>query len=346
MSERTSSTTIHRDRPLITAWSAVSPFGLGRDAFAAGVGRGEPAHQVPDFETRKVLGKAGTRTFDRATGLAVTAVRELLGEAEAAQSPIATGGGTALVLGTTLGSAHSAAGFSRASFEGDKPYDVPAQLMPNVLMNGPAAATAIRFDLKGPNTTLAGGAAGGLLALGYARRLLAAGRAERALVGAVEEQSETREWLAGENDRPSGEGSAVLLVETGRTLPPGRRVLAELLSLDVRLDVDDDPQAALAATVLDALAQADATADQVWAAAVTGQPARDRLAELVGSEAVDRVPDLLGDTGSAATVFSLTTVLSLAEQDPAAAGRLAVIASLDHQGLAACAVLRLTGGDR
>ncbi|MER7848050.1 beta-ketoacyl synthase N-terminal-like domain-containing protein [Kitasatospora sp. NPDC096077] len=344
MSERT----IHRDRPLITAWSAVSPFGLGRDAFAAGVARGEPAHLVPDFDTRKVLGKAGTRTYDRATGLAVTAVRELLDEAAAARQPIATGGGTALVLGTTLGSAHSAAGFSRASFEGDKPYDVPAQLMPNVLMNGPAAATAIRFDLKGPNTTLAGGAAGGLLALGYARRLLAAGRAERALVGAVEEQTETRSWLAGEPDRPIGEGSAVLLVETARTLPPERRVLAELLSLDVRLAVDEDPQEALAATVRDALAQADATPDQVWAAAVTGQPAEEQLAALVGPEAVRRVrtAGLLGDTGSAGTVFSVTTVLALAEQDPAAAGRLAVIASLDHQGLAACAVLRLAGGDR
>ncbi|MFI9156595.1 beta-ketoacyl synthase N-terminal-like domain-containing protein [Kitasatospora aureofaciens] len=341
-----SPSTIHRDAPLITAWSAVSPFGLGREAFAAGVGRGEPAHEVPDFDTRKVLGKAGTRTFDRATGLAVTAVRELLDEAEAAQSPIATGGGTALVLGTTLGSAHSSAGFSRASFEGDKPYDVPAQLMPNVLMNGPAAATAIRFDLKGPNTTLAGGAAGGLLALGYARRLLAADRAERAVVGAVEEQSTTREWLAGHAEQPLGEGSVVLLMETARTLPPSRRVLAELLALDVRLDIDDDPARALADVVREALDQAGATPDEVWAAAVTGQPARDQLAALVGAEAVDRVPALFGDTGSAGTVFSLTTVLSLAEHDPTATGRVAVIASLDHQGLAACAVLRLTGGDR
>ncbi|MER7751519.1 beta-ketoacyl synthase N-terminal-like domain-containing protein [Kitasatospora sp. NPDC097643] len=357
-----SRTEIHRDRPLITAWSAVSPFGIGRDAFAAGAGGarpapadGRPVRLVPDFEVRTVLGKAGTRTFDRATGLAVTAVRELLGEAEADQCPVPTGTGTALVLGTTLGSAHSAAEFSRASFEGDKPYDVPAQLMPNVLMNGPAAATAIRFDLRGPNTTLAGGPAGGLLALGYARRLLAAGRAERALVGAVEEHSPTRTWLAGDTpDTVPGEGGAVLLLETARTLPPGRRVLAELLALDVRLDVEDDPAATLTAVVREALGQAGAEAAEVWAADVSGvtgpdgRRARAALAAVVGAEALSRITaaDLVGDTASAATVFSLTTALALAEGDPSAAGRLAVITSLDEHGLAACAVLRLTGGAR
>ncbi|WP_035800015.1 beta-ketoacyl synthase N-terminal-like domain-containing protein [Kitasatospora mediocidica] len=374
-----STTAIRRDRPVITAWSAVSAFGIGRTAFADGVLAGrptatvpepdafhptdEPACLVPGFAVREVLGKAGTRTWDRSTGLAVTAVRELLDEAVADRCPVATGTGTALVLGTTVGSAQSSGEFSRASFEGQKPYDVPAQLMPNVLMNGPAAATAIRFDLKGPNTTVAGGRAAGLLALGYARRLLAAGRAERALVGAVEDYSSTRAWLEqstripaadGEGGTPLGEGSAVLLLEPSATVPEGRRVLAELLSLEVRVDTEEDPAQALGSCVREALAQAGARPEEFWAAVVSGLPGASgrrgtaELVEIFGAAATGRVAphELIGDTAAASAVFQVATVLALADQDPLAAGRLAAITSMDRDGVVACAVLRLRGGVR
>ncbi|GAB3897815.1 hypothetical protein GCM10029964_081290 [Kibdelosporangium lantanae] len=80
-------------RPVISLWSAVSPYGIGRAAFVDGVEAGadpavpldskwqapdEKACLVPGFEIRDVLGKKGTRSMDRVSALAVTASGELL----------------------------------------------------------------------------------------------------------------------------------------------------------------------------------------------------------------------------------------------------------------------------
>lgn len=388
------SAAVRTDRPVITAWSAVSAFGLGRAAHRAGLATGAPAapvdqavdqepagtapagepgdRLVPGFEVRKVLGKAGTRTMDRSTGLAATAVRELLAEAEADRAPVPAGAGTALVLGTTVGGVQGQHDFIQASFEGEKPYDVPAQFMPSVLMNCAAAASAIRYGFKGPNTTLAGGRPAGLLALGYARRLLAAGRAERALVGAVEEYSPTRaayeRHLRGPQEQPVplGEGCAVLLMEPADAIGAGRTPLAELLALDSRADVDDDQAGTLAACVEAALTDSGSTPGDVWAAVPggLGGPAgaaeQALLTRLFGAPAVHRVPvhQLLGDTSGASGAFQLTATLAAAEaagtapgtgdepEEGTAAGRTAVLTSVDRDGTVACAVLRLLGEAR
>ncbi|MEU0809905.1 beta-ketoacyl synthase N-terminal-like domain-containing protein [Streptomyces sp. NPDC005970] len=370
-------TAARTDRAVITAWSAVSPYGLGREAYAAGIAARRPTAAAPDpdawqtpdataclvpgFDIRTVLGRAGTRTMDRGMGLAVTAVRELFAEAEADERPVTRGAGTALVLGTTWGGAAGQHNFSRASFVGEKPYDVPAQLMPNTLMNSSAGASAIRFGLKGPNTTLAGGRPAALLALAYARRLLAAGRAERALVGAMEEYSGTRSWLerhsrGADEDQaaPLGEGCAVLLVEPADALPEDRPALAELLAIDVRVDVTGDLPGTLRESVRHALAESGVEPGEVWAAAgggltgAAGDAERTLLTELFGQEAAGRLVchELIGDTASAQAAFQLAAVLVAAAEDPASAGRAAVITSVDREGLVACGVLRLLGGAR
>ncbi|MFJ6985024.1 MULTISPECIES: beta-ketoacyl synthase N-terminal-like domain-containing protein [unclassified Streptomyces] len=394
------------DRHYITAWSAVSPYGVhsadyargiqadathdtdtGDDTLGTGTGdatlgtgagvsqsgsratgrirsvpvpeghAGEQACLVPGFEVRQVLGKAGTRTMDRATGLAVTAVRELFDEASREQRPVPVGTGTGLVLGTTLGSAQSQHDFALASFTEDKPYDVPAQFMPNVLMNCPAAASAIRFGLKGPNTTLAGGRPTGLIALGYARRLLAAGRAERVLVGAVEDYSPSRSWIehhvrdADETPGPLGEGCALLLIEPGDGIPEGRTALAELLAVDVRVDVDDALAGTAEACVRDALTAAGVDPSEVWAAVGGGLTGRighienALLKRLFGTEAATRVTvhDRIGDTAAASAAFQLAALLATARRTPAAHGRAAVVTSVDRDGSVACAVIRLLG---
>ncbi|MET9504147.1 beta-ketoacyl synthase N-terminal-like domain-containing protein [Streptomyces sp. NPDC006622] len=361
------------DRHFITAWSAVSPYGVTSADYARGIvtkdsgdsravpvpegHAAEEACLVPGFEVREVLGRAGTRTMDRATGLAVTAVRELFDEASRELRPVPVGTGTALVLGTTLGSAQSQHDFAMASFTGDKPYDVPAQFMPNVLMNCPAAASAIRFGLKGPNTTLAGGRPTGLIALGYARRLLAAGRAERVLVGAVEEYSPSRSWIehhtrgADETPGPLGEGCALLLVEPGNGIPAGRTALAELLAVDVRVDVDDELASTAEACVRDALASAGVEPTDVWAAIGGGLTGRvghvetALLRRLFGADASTRVDvhERIGDTAGASSAFQLAAVLAAARRTPEAHGRPAVITSVDRDGSVACAVVRLLG---
>ncbi|OEU94801.1 beta-ketoacyl synthase N-terminal-like domain-containing protein [Streptomyces oceani] len=373
--------------PVITAWSAVSPYGIGRAAFTGGVRAGERtdapvdpetwrspderACLVPDFDVRAVLGKSGTRGMDRVTGLAITTVRELFAEAEAARCPVPAGEGTALVLGTTLGSAQSQHDFVRASYEGEKPYDVPTRQMPYTLMNCPAAATAIRFDLKGPNSTVAGGRMSGILALGYARRLLATGRTERALVGAVEEYSRSRAWIdrhsrrtaEGQPDPRLGEGCAVLLLEPATGEPdadvpdasadPARTPLAELLAIDIRADVRGDPTSTLRESVSQALGDAEVSPEQVWAATSgelpgpLGADERRLLAELFGEPATarGRGHELLGDTAAVSGVFQLTTLLARAAEDTEAADRFAVLTSVDEDGMIASAVLRLLAQD-
>ncbi|MEV5944706.1 beta-ketoacyl synthase N-terminal-like domain-containing protein, partial [Streptomyces sp. NPDC051994] len=196
--------------PVITGWSAVSPYGIGREAFMEGARSGrttavaldseqwsgpdQQACLVPDFDIRGELGRKGTRSMDRVTGLAVTAVGRLLKDGG---EPIGDGGDdrAALVLGTNTGSAQSMMALTHDTFVQDKPYLVDPAQFPNTVMNCASGQCAIWYGLKGPNATVAGGRSSGLLALNYARRLLAAGRARTVLCGAVEEYSSARSWL-------------------------------------------------------------------------------------------------------------------------------------------------------
>src|SRR5699024_7600310 len=81
-----------------------------------------------------------------------------------------------LVLGTHTGSAQSIMDFTRESLVSAKPFYVDPSLFPNTVMNCAAGQSAIWHQLKGPNTTIAGGRGTGLLALQYALRLQRAGR--------------------------------------------------------------------------------------------------------------------------------------------------------------------------
>ncbi|MDX6355853.1 MAG: hypothetical protein QOF98_2756, partial [Streptomyces sp.] len=168
----------------ITDWSAISPFGTGRDAFVKGVRRqlntavqvdpeqwrvpDEYACLVPDFDVRATLGKKGTRSMNRVTGLAVATSGELLASADRLTAPR---GQTGFVLGTTVGSAQSTLDLTRGSLTGDRPYLVESGLIPYAVMNGTAGQCAIWHGLRGPNATLSAGRPGGLVALNYARRL-------------------------------------------------------------------------------------------------------------------------------------------------------------------------------
>src|SRR2546425_921303 len=80
-------------RTVISSWSAVSPFGLDRADFVAGLrdrrrcvapidrdrwaAPVEEAGLVPGFDARGVLGSKGTRVMDRATALAVATAGQL-----------------------------------------------------------------------------------------------------------------------------------------------------------------------------------------------------------------------------------------------------------------------------
>ncbi|MGW7689280.1 beta-ketoacyl synthase N-terminal-like domain-containing protein [Streptomyces asiaticus] len=365
------------NRPVITAWSAVSPFGIGRAAFTEGIRERRPAAAgldderwqaagdraclVPDFDLRTVLGKKGVRSMDRVTGLAVTTVARLLDDAPRNRW-VATGEDAALVLGTTTGSVQSQMDFTRDSLTGEKPYLVDPARFPNAVMNCAAGQSAIWHQLKGPNTTIAGGHAAGLYALNYARRLLTFGRARTVLCGAVEEFSHARSWLERHAHRPGtegpaqlpGEGCGLLLVEQRG---PGARddaeqpVLAEILAVEMGIALDGGVRPALAACLRRALNRAGVRPEEIWAVSTSEAPGpsgeQERAAVAEAAEGADPVhltqAALIGDTGAAAAAFQIAGVLVHAETTPEAAGRVALVTSVDRDGAVGCALLRLAG---
>ncbi|MGO4755759.1 beta-ketoacyl synthase N-terminal-like domain-containing protein, partial [Streptomyces sp. 2MCAF27] len=312
---------------VITAWSTVSPFGVGREAFEQGLLTGQGAARrpatsdwgvvadtqaqlVPEFRVRDVLGKRGTRGLDRVAALTITAVRELLRDAPDIVAD--EGLAAALVLGTTAGSAQTYADVIRASFEGRRPQNIPALAIPNLAMNRAASASAIWHGFRGPNSTIAAGRVAGLMALQYGRRLLTRRRADSVVVSGSEEYSQTRSWLE-YHRRPEapahdglGEGSAVLLLERPGSVTGTRTALAEVLAVTSRVATDGDPLGVLESCLSDSLEAAGVSAQDVWAAMPSGyggaaesEEAR-LLGKIFGEETVHKpeISSLIGDTSA------------------------------------------------
>ena len=343
---------------VVSGWSAVSPFGLGADAFAAGVrtrtvtaappdrerwpGPAAAACLVPGFDIRAQLGPKGTRSMDRATALAVIGVGMVL---DGVALPAAE---TALVLGTTTGSVRSMIGFTRDSLTGRQPFDVDPAQFPNTVMNRAAGQSAIWHGLKGPNTTLAGGLPTVLLALNYARRLYRAGRASAVLCGAVEEYSSEREWLEWHNggarqSAPLGEGCVIFLLEPeARALARGRTPLADVHP--ARFGAFATPAAArevLRDRIVAALADAGAAGEEVRSVAPHGGDDDYGTAELAalrdvfGDVEAVSCGDLIGETASVSAGFQLATLLATG------AGTTGVVTSVDRDGVAGATVVRV-----
>ncbi|WP_217165923.1 beta-ketoacyl synthase N-terminal-like domain-containing protein [Streptomyces sp. AC512_CC834] len=361
------------DTPVITGWSAVSPYGIGRDRFAAGVRGGAKTAvkadaslgslplsdvcTVPGFDIQEALGPRGTAKMDRLTALTLVASDGLLLDADGNRA-VETDDLTGVVLGITMGSLENVTDFLRQSYTNQRPFYVDAGRIPFGSLNHAAGATAIRHDLKGPNTTVAGGRISGLLALNYARRLMGQGRATKYLVGSAEEFSAAHAWFehtaaaSGDSAELLGEGCGLFLVEhAGRAQRPP---LAAVLSVETRVDIDDDPHAAVTACARRALQRAGVDAAQVWAAVpcaaptAAGRAEHEALAALVPAAALSRVPsmELLGDTSAASASFQIGAVLAVAEANPDSRGRVALVCAVDRDGGVAAAVLRLMGEEQ
>ncbi|MFI1227155.1 MULTISPECIES: beta-ketoacyl synthase N-terminal-like domain-containing protein [unclassified Streptomyces] len=353
--------------PVITKWSVVSPYGIGQDAYVEGMREGrdtaaspasdtwtgpdEKACLIPGFVIKDVLGRKGTRSMDRVTGMAVATVRELIADSEGVADD---GADVALVLGTTTGSAQSMMDITRDTLVHEKPFYIDPSHIPNAIMNCPAGQCAIWYGLKGPNTTVAAGRSSGLLALNYARRLLASGRARTVLCGAAEEYSSARSWLewhtrgSDESGVVLGEGCAVVSLRPAETVGEGEG-LAEVLAIEAGVAGPAGAADALTATVRRALRRAGVDGDDVWAvspsspAGALGEQESKALNALFGDHAVRWVPQpaSIGDTAAASAAFQLVSALTAAQDDERARGRIAVVTSVDRDGALACALLRM-----
>ncbi|MFJ9178077.1 beta-ketoacyl synthase N-terminal-like domain-containing protein [Streptomyces sp. NPDC102360] len=358
------------DSLVVSGWSAASPYGLGAAAFTEGVREGrdavtgddgtgglgpyERAGRIPDFDIRAVLGRKGTRAMDRATALAVATAGLLLGEAGpglAQDDPEAVG----MVLGTGHGSVQSIMDFTRDALTGEKPFHVDPALFPNTVMNRAAGQSAIWHTLRGPNTTIAGGALTGLLALNYASRLLRQRHCEAVLCGAVEEFSADRAWLeyhsrtGGGAHRqpvgPLGEGCALMLIEPlGRARSHGRAPLATLLGS--RFLAFTEPEGATRAVrraVTEALKEADVRPEEVGllvpsdSGGALGAREDTALGSVFGEHRPPRLRlrRLVGDTCAASASLQLAAALAVPGE-----GRPVLVTSVDPDGQTGAVVLR------
>lgn len=345
---------------VISAWSATSPFGYGRDAFAAGVRAGRPApveqqsddwfaesagaHVVPGFDLVDQLGRKGTSSMDRTTALAVSTVGRL-GKDE--PGAVVSDERTGVVLGTTSGSTQTQFTFTADSLTRRKPYFVNPAMMPFALMNSAAAQCASWHGLTGPNTTLAAGRLSGIATLRYADRLFRTGRASGAFVGAAEECGGARTLLERTTGSTAtlGEGCAMLFVEPASS--GNRSALAEVVALDTRLAVAGEPRDELVGCLRRVLA--GVAPQDVWGVALGGPDPvtmtmeREAVAEALGLEVERTVApvELIGDTGAATGAFQLAALLALADGER---DRVALATAVDRDGMVGCVMVRLRGG--
>ncbi|GAA1244436.1 hypothetical protein GCM10009676_32780 [Prauserella halophila] len=127
--------------------------------------------------------------------------------------------------------------------------------------------------------------------------------------------------------------------DTGGQQHPARTPLAELLGIDTRVAVDDDPAAALEVCIRRTLERAGVAASDVRTVAVSAPPGelaaaeRDALARTIGHADVRDPGEILGDTGAATGPFQVTLLLDRPG--------LALATAVDEDGNLGCGLLRV-----
>lgn len=189
-------------RIVITGTGIISPIAEGKEAFWKSIFSGtsgikpitlfdtdsflvKTAGEISDFDPKKYLGEKGLRTLDRSTRLLASATKLALDDAG-----IVVGENNncdiGFVAGNTLGSIKSISDFDRERIVDGARFVNPA-IFPNTVINSPASQVAIKFNLKGFNTTISSGFCASLDAVRYAFDFLRLGRAKIILAAAVEE---------------------------------------------------------------------------------------------------------------------------------------------------------------
>jgi 3-oxoacyl-[acyl-carrier-protein] synthase II len=357
---------------LVTGAGVVSAAGFGLTALTAALAAGSPlradvtglfpqplpyrnAPVLASFDARTLLGRKGTGSIDRATALSLVACGQAIEDSGLPVAGMADRVGIA--LGTTVGSLSSSSEYSRETLVAERPYLVNPMLFPNTVMNCAAGHAAIRYGLRGVNSTVAGGQLAFLGALRYAVNVLRRDYADAMLVGAVEEFSPHSAWAHQRlgHDGPPGEAAIVVVLQRpGPPLGDGRRPLAELAA--VTSGYRPGGHAAglsgrMAACVRQTLAQAGLQAGQVGSLAVseTGGPeSQEIMAEAEeaaapgGSARQVRVGHVLGDCGAAASALQFAALLASFAERPADGppARPALLAGWSQEGAFGAAVIR------
>lgn len=190
------------DRIVITGIGVVAPNGIGKEEFwnnsSSGISGIKPitlfdvskyrcryAGEISNFQPENYLGSKGLRNLDRTTLLALVAAKLAIEDAHL-EITDENRNDIGVVLGSTMGSVHSISEFDKEGLREGPRYVNPAHF-PNTVINSPASQVAIRFGLRGLNSTISTGFSASLDAMGYAIDMLRLNRAQVLLVGGVEE---------------------------------------------------------------------------------------------------------------------------------------------------------------
>jgi len=229
---------MERSPLVITGWDAISPYGIGKAELKRAMS-GSPlpvselrplldedetapfarCHTAAAFDTREFLGKKGTRTLDRLTGLAIATVGLALKDAGIGDADDRDRIG--IVVGSSQGSLKSIAGFTRETLIHERPEFVNPALFPNTVMNCVAGQTAIWHHCRGPNVTVSAGHLSAIAAIRFAIRALQRGYADTFVAGGAEELTAPNAWAyyltassAGLRYAPLSEGCAMFTMAT------------------------------------------------------------------------------------------------------------------------------------
>lgn len=264
-------------RVFITGLGAVTPFGVGAEAFWHGLVSGRSAvrrlggpewvdlpvriaAQVPDFDPAAFMDPRSARRTTRFGHFAVAAARLAAADAdldiEAGRDEIG------VVLGTAGGL--FAAGYQEKLLDQRGPRRVDPLFVTRYGAHMAAARVARELGLRGPNTTVNSACASGTDALGQAFNMVRLGQApvllaggsesithpvalaSLGILGALSERNDEPERASRPFDRDRdgfvlGEGAGVLVLESeDHARARGARVLAEIAGAGWSFDATDD----------------------------------------------------------------------------------------------------------
>ncbi|MGF1483100.1 MAG: beta-ketoacyl-ACP synthase II [Opitutales bacterium] len=190
-----------KPRVVVTGMGAVTPVGLGKDAFwqnllagksgIVGITRFDTAQfpckvagQVDDFDAGDWMDFKEAKRNDRYTHLAVAAARmafEDAGLKKGVVDPERFG----VIIGSGIGGMKSIEEQSRTLFDRG-PRKISPFMIPMIILNMASGVVAIELDARGPNFSPVSACASGAHAIGEAMRKIQAGETDAMIAGGTE----------------------------------------------------------------------------------------------------------------------------------------------------------------
>ena len=327
----------------------------GTPIVISGIGRRSPELPVIgdefralDFETRRDLGKKGTRNLDRLTALAIDSMSEIVPALNGQVTDEA--GRIGLVVGTAQGSMDSIVRFTQETLAYDRPDYINPALFPNTVMNCAAGQAAIWYGLKGPNATISCSELSALSAIKYAITLLRKESADTIIAGGVEEVSEVNEAAnraiaRRRNTAPNFTEASVFFVLERADIAAahGREILGSVAALETGFNPLDDDHGPFAALIARALETADLEPDDIDCISIAGSWDETRSLEMAAIDVCfENVPEIMDCFQSFGNGVSGHNALQLAQMlDRLEPGAHGLVMAHDRRGnMAAMVVTR------